>query len=79
MAAVVELHHDWVAGPLDEAAVLFLADKLVRGDQEVTIAERFGASAAKCMTVQAKEAHARRRAAAEALERRLMKGKNGRL
>lgn len=63
-AALVEQHHDGEGEALDEAAVLFLADKCVREDRRVPLAERFAASEAKCKTQEAKAAHARRFAAA---------------
>ena len=63
-AAAVEGHHDRTDGPVDEAAVLFLADKCVRETERVTIAERFAESAARCRTPEARAAHAARLAAA---------------
>ncbi|MBR0207908.1 MAG: histidine phosphatase family protein [Oscillospiraceae bacterium] len=60
-AAIAERHHDWSGGTIDEAAVLFLADKCVREDRRVTLEERFAASEAKCRTPEAKAAHDARR------------------
>ncbi len=59
-AALVEGHHDPDPGALDEAAILFLADKCVREDRPVTIEERFARSAARCQTPEAIAAHAAR-------------------
>ena len=59
-AAIVEQHHDLQGTAVDEAAILYLADKTVREDRPCTIAERFKESEARCLTLEAKEAHARR-------------------
>ena len=56
----MERHHDLEAAELDEAAVLYLADKLVREDKRVGLEERFAASALRCTTPQARASHARR-------------------
>ena len=66
-ARLVERHHDHDGTTLDEAAILFLADKCVLEDRVVPLAERFSKSEAKCLTDNAKEAHARRLAAAKRL------------
>lgn len=63
-AAIVGQHHDLLGEKIDEAAVLFLADKCVREDRRVTIGERFAESEARCRTPEAKAAHARRLEAA---------------
>ena len=60
-AELIALHHDWGGGAVDEAALLFLADKCVKEDRRVTIAERFAESEARCRTPEAKAAHAARR------------------
>lgn len=60
LAEIVTCHHDWDGTRIDEAAVVFLADKLVQGDRRVTLEERFAASAARCVTAEAKAAHERR-------------------
>ena len=64
IAEIVRQHHELESAALDEAAVVYLADKAVRGARRVPIDERFAASAAKCTTPEAIEAHARRYAAA---------------
>jgi putative nucleotidyltransferase with HDIG domain len=61
---IVAVHHDWDGEAVDEAAILFLADKCVKEDRRVTIAERFAESEARCRTPEAKAAHARRKDAA---------------
>ena len=66
-AYIVSQHNDHDSAILNEGAVLFLADKCVLEDQVVPLAERFAESEAKCLTEEAKEAHARRYAAAERL------------
>lgn len=63
-AAIVEQHHDWQDGAIDEAALLFLADKCVREDRRVSLEERFGESENRCLTPEARAAHAARKAAA---------------
>ena len=63
-AAIVEQHHDWDGDAMDEAAILYLADKCVKEDRRVTIEERFAQSEARCRTAEAKAAHARRLEAA---------------
>ena len=63
-AALVERHHDWQGGPVDEAALLFLADKCVQEDRRVPLEKRFADSAARCTTPEARAAHGARREAA---------------
>jgi len=64
-AALVEQHHDLRSETLDEAALLYLADKCVREDRRVALAERFAESEKRCASEEARAAHARRRIAAE--------------
>lgn len=63
-AAVVEQHHDWNGEKMDEAAILFLADKCVREDKRVPLEERFALSADRCHTPEARAAHRSRLCAA---------------
>ena len=70
-AALVERHHDWESGPLDETAVLYLADKLIREDERVGLEARFAASGSRCTTEEARTAHARRLRAARELKERI--------
>ena len=60
-AAPVEQHHDLQSEAIDEAAVLYLADKCVREDRRVPLEDRFRESEKRCATPEAIEAHARRR------------------
>ena len=66
-AYIVGQHHDHDSAILNEGAILYLADKCVLEDRVVPLAERFAESEAKCLTEEAKAAHARRYAAAERL------------
>ena len=59
-AALVEQHHDWRGEALDEAAILYLADKCVREDCRVPLAQRFAGSGERCRTPEARAAHAAR-------------------
>lgn len=55
VARIVEVHHDGALKEgIDEAQVLFLADKLIDGTRTVTLRERFEASLDKCTTFDAK-------------------------
>ncbi len=71
IAEVIAPHHDWSGGEIDEAAVLFIADKLVSGDKPVTLEGRFAASRSNCGTPEALEAHEKRYAAARDAARRI--------
>jgi HD superfamily phosphohydrolase YqeK len=70
-AELIARHHDPESDRFDDAALLFLADKYIQGDQEVTIDERFAASRQRCMTVEAIQAHERRYQAAKRIEEML--------
>ena len=62
---IIARHMDIEPGaPLDESAVVFIADKLVKGGRAVTLAERFDGSLGRCTTPQALAAHNARRQAA---------------
>ena len=63
-AALVEQHHDLQSSQIDEAAVLFLADKRTREDRIVSLEERFAESEKKCVSAQARATHAARLAQA---------------
>ncbi len=54
---------------LDEAAVLFYADKRIRETENVTLEERFRWSLAKCKTEEAREAREKRLQTSYAIER----------
>lgn len=59
-ATIVEQHHDWRGDAVDEAAILYLADKCVREDRRVPIEERFASSVERCKTPEAMDAHRER-------------------
>lgn len=63
VGALIAEHHDLPpereTAP-NESAVLYLADKLTRGTERVTLGERFSESYAKCLTAEAKDNHGRR-------------------
>lgn len=64
VASVIRTHQDLCAGGrdhLDEAALVYLADKLVLGDRVVSLEERFEAAARKHTSPEARQALARRR------------------
>ena len=63
-ARLVEQHHDLQGNEIDEAAVLFLADKCVQENRRVPLEERFRTSAERCTTPEAIASHAGRRDAA---------------
>lgn len=69
-AGIIRQHHESPPEPL-EAAVVSLADKCVSGSRRVNLEERFQLSLSKCADEQARQAHARRRATAEALRDRI--------
>ncbi len=64
VADCVRQHHDPDSTALGEAALLYLADKAVRGGERVSVEERFAASLGKCKTPEALAAHRRRLEAA---------------
>ena len=59
-AELVEQHHDLMKAELNEAALLFLADKRVQGMEVVSIEERFARSEKQCRTAEARAAWRRR-------------------
>lgn len=71
LAEIVRQHTEPDSDALNEAGLVFLADKLVRGAERVELEERFGASLAKCKTPEAQRAHARRFALARTLKERI--------
>jgi putative nucleotidyltransferase with HDIG domain len=71
VAEVVAQHHDFEGGKLNEAALLYLADKYVQGDREVPLEERFAESRARCTTGDALQAHERRYETAKQIEKLL--------
>ncbi len=59
-ADLIRQHHDLLCKELNEASILYLADKCIRENTEVCLEERFTVSEAKCVTAEAKAAHAAR-------------------
>ena len=68
IAEIVRQHHDPDTTELNEAAVVYIADKAVRGSDRVSIAERFARSLSRCETPEALAAHERRRQTAETIQ-----------
>lgn len=72
IAKIIAAHHDLPEPEkLDEAAVLYYADKRIKEDQKVTLEERFAGSLSKCKTEEAKAARQKRLSAALAVEKRI--------
>ncbi len=70
LAKIIAAHHDLPEPEkLDEAAVLYYADKRFKEDKKVTIAERFAGSLSKCKTEEAKAARQKRLRAALSVEK----------
>ena len=71
----VRQHHDpavWrPEGPVTEAELLYLADKLVQEDLRVSLEERFAKSREKCTTPEALAAHEKRYEAARGIAEKL--------
>lgn len=61
LGELVSRHHDLPPGADTESALLYLADKMVKGTQRVSIHERFLGSRARCTTPEAMEGWSRRR------------------
>ena len=68
---IIRQHHDINSTELNEAAVVFIADKAVQGTEKVKIEDRFKASLRKCKTPEALEAHARRLDAAVTIKEKI--------
>ncbi len=60
IARIVSQHHDLESDEINEAAVLYIADKLVQEDRPVTLSRRFEKSREKCRDAEAMAAHDRR-------------------
>lgn len=68
IAEIVRQHHDPDRTEINEAAVVYIADKAVQGSGRVRIAERFERSRDKCRTPEALAAHERRRQTAQTIQ-----------
>ena len=71
LAEIVRQHTEPDSDALNEAGLVFLADKLVRGSERVNLEARFAASMEKCRTEEARAAHDRRLALALSLREQL--------
>lgn len=71
LADIIRQHHEPEIEDIDEAAVLYMADKLVQGTEPVTLKERFEKSREKCHDAEAIAAHTRRREQAEAMAEKI--------
>lgn len=71
LAEIVRQHTEPDRDALNEAGLVFLADKLIRGDRRVGLEERFSSSLGKCTTPEARSAHARRLALARTLKEKI--------
>lgn len=60
IADIIAQHHDFLGDLIDEAAVLFIADKQIQGTRSVSIDERFAKSSDKCIGPEAISAHRER-------------------
>ena len=60
VAGIIRQHHDIEFSGINEAAVVYIADKCVRDACDVTLEKRFSGSLAKCTSPGALEAHKRR-------------------
>lgn len=79
IADIIECHHDLKVEDMtetDEKLVLFYADKRLRGDEKVSLEERFSSSREKCKSKEAQKMHAIRYEAAKYAEK-LIKDKIG--
>ena len=70
-AEVIAQHHDFAGPERSEAALLYLADKYIQGETEVSLEERFTASRKRCTTEEALQAHNRRYETALRIEKSL--------
>ena len=68
VAELIAVHHDLPSEELNEAAILYLADKYRQGTERVTLEQRFAATVDRCRTDTAREAHARRYETAKQIE-----------
>ena len=71
VAEIIAQHHDYEGEELNEAALLYLADKYMQGDREATLEERFAGSRQRCTTDEALRAHDRRFETAKRIEKLL--------
>lgn len=60
VSGIIRSHHDYDGNAVNEHAVVYLADKVIRESEEVTILERFRESSKKCRDEAAAAAHQKR-------------------
>jgi hypothetical protein len=53
VAEIIRQHHDLETPALDEASIVYIADKCLQGTARVPLAERFAASRKKCQSQEA--------------------------
>lgn len=71
IADIIRQHHDPDHDEINEASVLYIADKLVQETRPVTLKERFEKSLEKCRTPEAIEANLRRAKQAERIAEKI--------
>lgn len=71
VAALVEGHEEPESAGIDEAAVLFIADKCIRETRRVSLEERFARSREKCKDDAAVQAHGRKYRMAKTIQREI--------
>lgn len=78
IAEIIACHHELSEDEetqVTEKTLLYLADKYVRGEETVTLAQRFAASEKKLDSIEARQAHARRYAQALRVEKMILDAK----
>ena len=60
VANIIRQHHDLDSTKIDEASIVYIADKCLKGTEQVPLQTRFAASRAKCQTPEALSAWNRR-------------------
>lgn len=77
---IISKHHDLdFKGEVDEASVLYLADKFIDGVQEKSLHSRFSKSSCKCITQEALEKHEKRYRTALEIEEKVKSAISGRV
>ena len=76
VAKSIEQHHciPEIKREINEASILYLADKRVCGNKKVTLEERFASSWSKCLTAEAKIRHQEQYNAAIRIQRMIEQG-----
>ena len=71
VAEIVRQHHDPDSDHINEAAVVYIADKLIQEAEKLSLHARFEKSRAKCSSAEALAAHERRAAQAFAMAEKI--------